>query len=71
MNTDFLSAEMLMSLIQMAQMQMTMYKQFLKLTNGNVHEARIQTEIYLRSLHSGYPDSTGENENGKKGGLEG
>lgn len=49
MNLPFLNNEMLMSLIQTAQMQMTVYKEFLKLC-GDAEEARVQTQIYMNAF---------------------
>nr|DAM30164.1 MAG TPA: hypothetical protein [Caudoviricetes sp.] len=38
---------MILSVIQLAQMQMTAYREFLKLCNGDVAEASRQTAIYI------------------------
>lgn len=50
MSLSFLNNEMIMSLIQAAQMQMTVYKEFLKLCDGNVEEAKVQTQIYMNAF---------------------
>ena len=50
MSLSFLNKEMIMSLIQDAQMQMTVYKEFLKLCGGNVEEAKVQTQIYMNAF---------------------
>lgn len=50
MSLSFLNNEMLMSLIQAAQMQMTVYKEFLKLCGGDVEEAKTQTQIYMNAF---------------------
>lgn len=50
MNLPFLNNEMIMSLIQTAQMQMTVYKEFLKLYGGDAEEARVQTQIYMNAF---------------------
>lgn len=47
MNQNFLNNEMILSVIQLAQMQMTAYREFLKLCNGDVAEASRQTAIYI------------------------
>lgn len=47
MNLSFLNNEMIMSLIQVTQMQMTVYNEFLKLCGGDVEEAKVQTQIYM------------------------
>ena len=49
MNLPFLNNEMIMSLIQTAQMQMTVYKEFLKLC-GDAEEAMVQTQIYMNAF---------------------
>lgn len=50
MSLSFLNNEMIMSLIQAAQMQMTVYKEFLKLCGGNVEEAKVHTQIYMNAF---------------------
>ena len=50
MSLSFLNNEMIMSLIQAAQMQMTVYKEFLKLCGGDVEEAMVQTQIYMNAF---------------------
>lgn len=50
MSLSFLNNEMIMSLIQAAQMQMTVYKEFLKLCGGDVEEAKVQTQIYMNAF---------------------
>lgn len=50
MNLPFLNNEMIMSLIQTAQMQMTVYKEFLKICGGDVEEAKAQTQIYMNAF---------------------
>lgn len=47
---DFLNSEMIMSVIQMAQVQVTAYREFLKLCNGDVAEATRQTAIYISTM---------------------
>lgn len=47
---DFLNSEMIMSVIQMAQVQVTAYREFLKLCNGDVAEAARQTAIYISAM---------------------
>lgn len=50
MNLSFLNNEMIMSLIQATQMQMTVYNEFLKLCGGDVEQARVQTQIYMNAF---------------------
>lgn len=50
MNLSFLNNEMIMSLIQATQMQMTVYNEFLKLCGGDVEEAKAQTQIYMNAF---------------------
>lgn len=47
---DFLNSEMIMSVIQMAQVQVTAYREFLKLCNGDMAEAARQTAIYISAM---------------------
>ena len=47
MKQDFLNNEMILSVIQLAQMQITAYREFLKLCDGDVAEASRQTAIYI------------------------
>ena len=49
---DFLNSEMIMSVIQMAQVQVTAYREFLKLCNGDVAEAARQTKCYDQSCNT-------------------
>ena len=50
MSLSFLNNEMIMSLIQAAQMQMTVYKEFLKLCGGDVEEAKVHTQRYIHKF---------------------
>lgn len=50
MNLSFLNNEMIISLIQVTQMQMTVYNEFLKLCGGDVEEAKVQTQIYMNAF---------------------
>lgn len=48
--STFLNNEMIFSLIQSAHMQMTIYNEFLKLCDGDIEEARMQTQIYMNAF---------------------
>lgn len=47
MKQIFLNNEMILSVIQLTQIQMTAYREFLKLCNGDAAEASRQTAIYI------------------------
>ena len=47
---DFLNSEMIMFVIQMTQVQVTAYREFLKLCNCDVAEATRQTAIYISTM---------------------
>lgn len=61
MNLSFLNNEMMLSLIQVAQMQITVYMEFLKLCDGDVEEARRQTQIYMNAFLHKPDDSKSKN----------
>lgn len=47
MKQNFLNNEMILSVIQVAQLQITAYREFLKLCDGDIAEASRQTVIYM------------------------
>ena len=55
-----LSTEMLMSLVQMADMQYKVYNRFLALTDGDIQVAEQQTYIFMKALNSGSRRAEGE-----------
>lgn len=48
-----LSNEMLLSLVQMADMQYRVYNRFLQLTGGNTAAAEQQTYIFMKAVNAG------------------
>ena len=52
-NFLLLGGEIMKSLIQMADMQYTIYLRFLDLTNGDIAAAEQQTFIFMKALNAG------------------
>ena len=52
-NNFLLLSEMMKGLIQMADMQYTIYLRFLDLTNGDIAAAEQQTFIFMKALNAG------------------
>lgn len=50
---SLLSMEAILSINQLAQHQITVYRAFVKACEGDITEALIQTEIHMRALFQG------------------
>lgn len=55
----FINKDILFSILEITELQWEVYKNFLKLT-GDEKEARIQTEIYMTSMHNAARRKSGE-----------
>lgn len=53
LNGFLLENEMIKALIQMADLQYSIYLRFMDLTNGNTEEAEKQTFIFMKALNAG------------------
>lgn len=52
---SLLNTEMVFSLLQGAEMQVRVYQKFLELLNGDKEEAKVHTEIYMKSIFQPQP----------------